>query len=240
MSRRGPETSRRAPPPQPVNQRLEYIRTEIAGLSKLSEFHGRLVDATAADREEGTAYTYEAVRKYHHNREPPRDYIAAVLAAFPRLNAEWLIRGEGEPLKSSAQLRAEQMRDDTFAAFYRESPTFRLHGIGAQTASGVFGVAVSIAANLIKARGSTWDVSGSEDEAEIVRRAGAALGQALAAPLDPLGLDASQWSSEVKAQYVAGVLSALMVPMEVERWREVARREDESRTAERQADNAEE
>jgi hypothetical protein len=89
--------ARPAPPPKTETaKRLEHVRTQN-GLPSLRSFWQRLQDGW----EDGASY--EAVRGYHWNREPPAAYLARVAQVFG-VRLEWLITGTGPQTNLDAAL----------------------------------------------------------------------------------------------------------------------------------------
>lgn len=85
--------ARRAPAPKTETaKRLEYVRA-LSRLPSLRAFHAHL--AKNWQKTDGSV-SYEAVRNYHYDREPPAQYLARVAAVFG-VPLTWLVTGEGQP-----------------------------------------------------------------------------------------------------------------------------------------------
>lgn len=82
--------ARPAPPPQTgTAERLEKVRARV-GIPSLRAFWARLKE------DWDDPVSYEAVRNYHHNREPTPSYLARVAEVFG-FRLEWLVADRGEP-----------------------------------------------------------------------------------------------------------------------------------------------
>lgn len=79
---------RRSVPETKTASRLEFVRTKVQ-CTTLREFWREL---TKADYD----ISYEAVRNYHYDREPPVDYLVQVSTTFD-VNLTWLATGQGQP-----------------------------------------------------------------------------------------------------------------------------------------------
>ncbi len=77
-------------------RRLEYVRQSVQ-CKTLREFWRRLLDG--GDYE----VSYEAVRNYHSDRDPPVDYLIRVAHVFG-VSLEWLATGESQPWPADAQV----------------------------------------------------------------------------------------------------------------------------------------
>jgi len=77
-------------------RRLEYVRQAVQ-CKTLREFWRRLI--------EGGDYevSYEAVRNYHSDRDPPVDYLIRVAGVFG-VSLEWLATGEKQPWPGDASV----------------------------------------------------------------------------------------------------------------------------------------
>ncbi len=75
------------PPEHPISERLERVRARFRYGSKRA-FWQKVRDGW--DKK----VSYEAVRTYHHDREPPPSYLARVGEVFG-VRLEWLITGKG-------------------------------------------------------------------------------------------------------------------------------------------------
>lgn len=76
--------------------RLEYVRQTVQ-CTTLRDFWRRLV-------EDGTyEISYEAVRNYHSDRDPPVEYLVRVSQVFT-VNLEWLATGNAQPWPSDADV----------------------------------------------------------------------------------------------------------------------------------------
>lgn len=86
-------------PTHPVAKRLEYVRN-----------HYRVPSIKAFWQEVGktAGCSYEAAKNYHTDREAPVSYLAAVLAAFPDVQAHYLLTGHGPRTKSMDRVLAAQ------------------------------------------------------------------------------------------------------------------------------------
>ena len=85
------------PPPKPgISERLERVRAHMGYQSKRA-FWQRLCEGW------DEAVSYEAVRNYHYDREPPPSYLARVVRVFPEVRLEWLVTGAWEMLSSKHQ-----------------------------------------------------------------------------------------------------------------------------------------
>jgi hypothetical protein len=84
-------SARPAPTPKlPVSRRLEDVR-QLKGFLSLRSFWAKLSENWRA---EDGAVSYEAVRNYHYDREPPAAYLARVAEVFG-FSLRWLITGNG-------------------------------------------------------------------------------------------------------------------------------------------------
>ena len=79
---------RRAQPETQTANRLEFIRSKVQ-CDTLRDFWREL---TKGDYR----VSYEAVRNYHYDREPPVDYLVQVSSVFD-VNLRWLATGDGQP-----------------------------------------------------------------------------------------------------------------------------------------------
>ena len=77
-------------------RRLEYVRQAVQ-CQTLREFWRRLIDG------EEYEVSYEAVRNYHSDRDPPVDYLIRVAEVFG-VNLEWLATGATEPWPVDAEV----------------------------------------------------------------------------------------------------------------------------------------
>ncbi len=96
-----------------LSARLEQVREE-KGFSTLKDFWRQLI--------EGDQYevSYEAVRNYHFNRQPPVAYLARVADVFG-YRLEWLIKGE-EPRTVEEQKRELEAKVIDLARDLSEEP----------------------------------------------------------------------------------------------------------------------
>lgn len=85
--------------PAAISGRLERIRTHFGVTSKRA-FH-RLVKDGWDD-----APSYEAIRNYHYDREPPPSYLRRVLELFPDVRPRWLLLGTAPMLRSELEVAA--------------------------------------------------------------------------------------------------------------------------------------
>lgn len=81
-------------PIHPVSTRLEQVR-EHFGVATVKDFWKELTQGR------DYAVSYEAVRNYHFDREPPLDYLRQVHARFG-VRLSWLVDGNGGMLEGAA------------------------------------------------------------------------------------------------------------------------------------------
>lgn len=79
---------RRAAPETDTAGRLEFVRSKVQ-CNTLRDFWREL---TRGEYE----ISYEAIRNYHYDREPPVDYLVQVSNVFD-VNLRWLATGAGQP-----------------------------------------------------------------------------------------------------------------------------------------------
>ena len=85
-----------------IQERLDHLRQAL-GYATLTDWHDRV----AEDYE----CSYQAIRRWHSDREPPISYVDAV-ARIGNANLEWLIRGEGPVLAGERQEGAPFVNDE--------------------------------------------------------------------------------------------------------------------------------
>lgn len=194
-SRKGPET--------PFAERLEYVR-RLRGCETLDEFHARL-----PARGGKAVFSYDAVRTYHRDRNPPIEYLIAVADTFD-VRLEWLARGPrgGAPTaeEQEAEERARErrrIRSDPLDSPLADSfPPFFELGIGEQDA---------IRRVLLRIR-TLGEVPKGQSGPENARL----LGAVLQGPLDRLGVDLAQLHAWQVNAYVSLLCQALylIAPLE--------------------------
>ena len=82
-----PSLSRPTGPEIAIAERLEHVRGRVS-CSTLRDFWRELT------LDGGYQVSYEAMRNYHHDREPPVEYLVQVARVFG-VDLEWLATGEG-------------------------------------------------------------------------------------------------------------------------------------------------
>lgn len=178
------------PAPAPTTgtaKRLEYVRTEVARLPSLRSFWARLLEGW-----EGAA-SYEAVRSYHFNREPPASYLARVAEVFD-MRLEWLVTGQGSPQQTTAAPeRADRRAIDEFYSRFPVtvvSPAMlsELNHLGNWLIAVRDGDAVNPPASILFPR---------------------LAGEAMAAPLEVFGIDIARVPPGELEEYVSTVAAAL-------------------------------
>jgi hypothetical protein len=86
-------------------QRLEDVRAR-SGFPSLRSFWIHLADGWT--KEDGWV-SYEAVRNYHYDRDPPGAYVARVVEVFSDYcTAQWLLTGKGPVTPADAVLATEE------------------------------------------------------------------------------------------------------------------------------------
>ena len=78
---------RRTGPEIAIAERLEHVRGQVKCIT-LRDFWRELTV------ESGYHVSYEAVRNYHHDREPPVEYLVQVARVFG-VDLQWLATGGG-------------------------------------------------------------------------------------------------------------------------------------------------
>lgn len=195
------------PAPAPLTakaKRLERVRTQ-SGFPSLRSFWQKLIDGW----DEGAAVSYEAVRGYHFNREPPADYLARVADVFG-YRLEWLVTGKGAA--RSTHEREAETTHAVLSALFGAANGLRPLGVW-----GVDQLALAAVPNVamwIGPVGAGMTPEGMSEEDRYVRAA-QMLGEAIAAPLRVLGLDPSEWPEPVKAQYVMPMLATLQPLLDI-------------------------
>ena len=161
--------------------------------------------------------TYGGVRQYHAGDiTNPRLELLKAIADVLAVRWQWLAYGDGAMTEAAAEARVtplerdpeevQRTREAVSAALFEAMPALRPRG--------TFGVdAIALAcvppvAEWIGKNGLNL-VPEEEDHARYTM-AGRLLGEAIAAPLRELHLDAEGWPEAVKAQYVATLMSALV------------------------------
>ena len=82
-----PSLRRQTGPEIAIAERLEHVRGRVH-CSTLRDFWRELT------LDGGYRVSYEAIRNYHHDREPPMEYLVQVARVFG-VDLEWLATGEG-------------------------------------------------------------------------------------------------------------------------------------------------
>lgn len=102
---------RRSHPETRTAGRLEFVRSKVQ-CTTLREFWREL---TKKDYE----ISYEAVRNYHYDREPPVDYLVQVSTIFD-VNLRWLATGDGQPwpAEPGVDQAAEEASGETWRQEY--------------------------------------------------------------------------------------------------------------------------
>lgn len=108
----------------PISARLEKVRAHFDVESKRA-FHRRLSDGW------GDSVSYEAVRNYHYDREPPPSYLARVAEVFPDIRIEWLVAGKGE-MTETAQARRRDPVSGWMDSLRERLPSLSVMATGAQ------------------------------------------------------------------------------------------------------------
>ena len=99
--------ARPAPPPQTRTAvRLEEVRARV-GIPSLRAFWTRLVEGQGVGAGWDDPVSYEAVRNYHHNREPTPSYLARVAEVFG-FRLEWLVADWGEPTEAEGEFMGQE------------------------------------------------------------------------------------------------------------------------------------
>lgn len=120
-----------APDPDPktgIAHRLESVRRQTGYEHSLRAFWRRLTEGW----DDENAVSYEAVRRYHYNREPPISYLVRVVEVFPQYSLAWLATGEEEALESSRRTAEDALREVVSEAYperFRDLLTDRAQGL---------------------------------------------------------------------------------------------------------------
>jgi len=186
---------------------LEYVRINVAGGITLKDFHAQLRWVPQSD---GTPFdiSYGSAVYYHRDREPPLSYMEQVSRIFD-VRIEWLLTEEGPVRKQdpSSEEKAAAIRTKIHSTFRKWLG--RLAPVGFVGIESLTIAAMSNVAYLLQER--------QADDVEAVRvGAASSLAHAIAAPLSALGVLPDTWPEAVKAQYVAQMCAALLVPLELE------------------------
>lgn len=110
-----PVVRRRSDPETETAQRLEFVRSNVQ-CTTLRDFWRELT----SDGE--YQISYEAVRNYHYDREPPVEYLVQVAKVFD-VDLQWLATGQGQPWGSGeapGEAAAEAAAADSMRREYEE------------------------------------------------------------------------------------------------------------------------
>jgi hypothetical protein len=96
-----PTLRRRSGPEIATAERLEFVRNQ-SHCDTLRDFWRELTTNS------GYQVSYEAARNYHHDREPPVDYLVQVARTFD-VELKWLATGEGNPWRNGDNGETEEL-----------------------------------------------------------------------------------------------------------------------------------
>lgn len=172
--------ARPAPPPQTeIARRLEEVRGK-AGILSLRAFWEKLKEGWG--KEEGLV-SYEAVRNYHYDRDPPVSYLSRVSKVF-EYRLAWLAAGDGLPTVEEEERAVveRRRREDPLSAAALEGlrETMPLASHLTYEWRHLTGVAIKLADSLRLYGG------GAESAEEYHRAAGRLLGRCIGGPLEML------------------------------------------------------
>jgi len=206
-----------APGKRPISQRLEHVRAHF-GFETLREFYRELTET------EGFGFSYEALRNYHYDRDPPVPYLGAVSRRFG-VSLDFLVFGDGPMLPEVEQERSSAGIDEMLAREFRgydDLPEWSREVVRAAVRR--------IAEDQLLTRSAEL----SPDEAAIERdiEEGEAAFYVAAALSEPLERPGTEWSGlwpTNRALYAAGIANALMalLPTPTERFMLDRKRESE-------------
>jgi len=183
------------------------VRQIVAGDLSLRDFHAQL---SLRPQQDGTRFDvpYSTAANYHRDRDPSLGYLEQVSRIYG-VRVEWLLTEEGPVRKQdpSAEEKASAIRTEVHSTFRKWLG--RLAPVGFGGIESLTIAAMSNVAYLLQER--------QADDVEAVRvGAASSLAHAIAAPLSALGVLPDTWPEAVKAQYVAQMCAALLVPLELE------------------------
>lgn len=194
--------------------RLEKLR-EYLEIATIQEFVDRL------NEEARSPVPYATARRYHNdNREPPVTYLVEVARVFD-VSLRWLLLGEAEWRETSRRVRDEfseitdrQITDAVLKNLGRPPlPPFVVDGQSVQPKRPL-PVAAPWAGPIRELCGRLWDIratSASDSNKPIpeYEEVAALLGDALAAPLQVLGLKWDDMSYQRRNDYILGTVVVL-------------------------------
>lgn len=116
------------PDPDPTNEvaaRLEYVRAEVGFENSKRAFWRALCDGWGEEE----AVSYEAALRYHHDRQPPVQYLARVSEVFG-FRMEWLATGKKPKTKAADVARRHGRGSRDRATRLLDAVSNRLPGFG--------------------------------------------------------------------------------------------------------------
>ncbi len=87
-----------------IHERLKYWRNEVLGVSQ-----SRLCETVNSHLPEEDRVAVTTVSNYERTTEPRGSFLGALKKAYPEINLEWLVAGQGK-LLASEQRTAEALR----------------------------------------------------------------------------------------------------------------------------------
>jgi hypothetical protein len=199
LRRRRPAPSQ--PAPQPIGaiaRRLERVRTK-EGFPTLRAFLSRLKEGWSGP---ASAVSYEAVRNYHFDREPPVTYLARVNEVFPQYTLLWLATGRytdsAPEVVRDSEIRRSIVRDVLRALRVEnrnldDSPAW-----------------VDDFVRLVSALDRVLDPLGVKPVGHSTPLILSRLGDALDAPLTAVGIYAGALTEEAQDRYIGGIVAVLL------------------------------
>lgn len=205
------------PGPAPVIPsagRLEAVRAHT-GFPSLRSFWGHLAEGWT----EG-GVSYEAARNYHYDREPPVAYVRRIVERFPEIRLEWLVSGSGPMTREEEEgqeIQARMVRERAQAERWERVPGLICEALGIEAPSDP-GRSLPLWLSGAVALWSSRRLAGwhrffvhrrgegdKPDEEELAR----AVGRALLAPLEALGLHPGDLDRNQFQDYALTMVAAL-------------------------------